>query len=515
MTAPQPGRRTVRAWRHRIRTASPRPVPAHPDGAARPDGDASVRSTGRPDEDASAGHAPARAPGTDRGTPAPDEDAPAHAPARETGPDGEEAARHAAGGVARSVAAWCTALAYPLLLHTAVLHESEPTGMRLVLPALLAVLPVALLRRRPLVTLVLVLAGGFAATVTAASVLAAGPGPVGPPPGTAQRGWEGNAWQVAALQAVVTDAALAYMAATRRTRTVVAGACAALTVQVAAASYHRSGSDRFVSAVLLIVLAVAIAWMTGLMIRERREHARTLGEQAARQAVTEERLRIARELHDMVAHSIGVIAIQAGVGRRVVDSRPAAARDALAAIETTSRDTLAGLRRMLGGLRRADPQERPRDPAPGLGDLDRLLGTFRDAGLDVGVRWRGERRALPPDVELSAYRIVQEAITNVARHAGTARCTLVVDYGTDRLAVEVTDDGCGSPEGRGPRVGKGPHGSTDRLDGTDGAPHAGGGYGITGMRERAALLDGRLTAGPRPEGGFRVAAWLPLPEGTR
>ncbi|MET9108246.1 sensor histidine kinase [Streptomyces zhihengii] len=495
MTAPQPGRRTVRAWWRRVPVSAARP--------ARP-GAAATRS----DEDGGAVGARHGGAGTESTAARPPRGLP---------------------GAARTVAAWCAALAYPVLLHTAVLNEGEPTGTRLALPALLAVLPVALLRRRPLVTLALVLAGTFAATVTAASVLAAGagfadPGYAGPghsgpghtgPPGARQLGAEGNAWQVAALQAVVIDAALVYIAATRRARTVVAAACAALTVQVGAASYHRSGSDRFVSAVLMFVLAVAIAWLAGLMIRERREHARTVGEQAARQAVTEERLRIARELHDMVAHSIGVIAIQAGVGRRVVDTRPAAARDALAAIESTSRETLAGLRRMLGGLRRADPEESPRDPAPGLGDLERLLAGFREAGLEVGVRWCGERRALPPDVELSAYRIVQEAVTNVVRHAGTRRCDLVVDYGTDRLAVEITDDGPGKAPGRPDAHARtGPHG-TRGPDGRREALPAGSGYGITGMRERAALLDGRLTAGPRPEGGFRVAAWLPLPEGAR
>ena len=204
-----------------------------------------------------------------------------------------------------------------------------------------------------------------------------------------------------------------------------------------------------------------------------------------------ERLRIARELHDIVAHSIGVIAIQAGAGRRVFDARPAQARDALAAIEATSRETLSGLRRMVTGLRLADPDpapgQAPLGPAPGLADIERLAATTLDAGVRVDVDWHGSREPLPADIDLSAFRIVQEAVTNVVRHAGTDRCLVCIGQHDGQLSIEVTDGGRGS----------------------GGA--AGTGYGITGMRERAALLGGDFSAGPRPGGGFRVAARLPVP----
>lgn len=377
--------------------------------------------------------------------------------------------------VAAQVVAWCGALAYPVLLYVAVLNEPEPTGRRLVLPAVLVVLAVPLLRRRPLPALALMLVGSFAATVTAASNLAAtfpflAPGPV------RQTGY---------LQALLLDLAVGWIAATRTRWTAVAAAALALVEQITAAFYYRQGSDAFVSTVAFHALMLAVAWMSGYLIRERREHAETVRAQVAAQAVTAERLRIARELHDMVAHSIGIIAIQAGTGRRVIDTRQGEARNALAVIETTSRDTLAGLRRMLGTLRRAEPDGAPLGPAPGLADVDALVASTQDGGVRVDVEWRGVRRALPVDVELAAYRIIQEGITNVVRHAGTRECRVVIDYQEDELSVEITDDG---------------------------HPPAtvGTGYGITGMRERAALLRGQFSAGPRPEGGFRVVAQLPV-----
>ena len=161
-----------------------------------------------------------------------------------------------------------------------------------------------------------------------------------------------------------------------------------------------------------------------------------------------ERLRIARELHDIVAHSIGVIAIQAGAGRRVFDARPDEARDALAAIEATSRETLSGLRRMVTGLRRADPEsgpgQAPPGPAPGLAAIERLAATTLDAGVRVDVDWHGSREPLPADIDLSAFRIIQEAVTNVVRHAGTDRCRVAIDRQDGQLSIEVTDSGRGA-----------------------------------------------------------------------
>lgn len=244
---------------------------------------------------------------------------------------------------------------------------------------------------------------------------------------------------------------------------------------------------------VIALLAMAASCTAGLLVRERREHAVELRSQEVAEAVIAERLRIARELHDMVAHSIGIIAIQAGVGSRVIRTQPAEALEALRAIETTSRETLSGLRRTLVALRQADPGTEgsgraPLTPSPGLADLERLAAATADAGVHVDVRLGGEQRPLPADIDLSAYRIVQEALTNVVRHAGTGHCRVAIDYGDGELSVEIVDDGRGATE--------------------DGPAH---GFGIVGMRERVALLQGRLSAGPRPGGGFRVAARLPLP----
>ncbi|MBC9712841.1 sensor histidine kinase [Streptomyces sp. TRM66268-LWL] len=372
--------------------------------------------------------------------------------------------------VAVEVLAWCAGVVYPVLLAIAAINEPELTGARLLPSALLAVLLVPLVLRRPLPALVLLVTGSFAATVLARDVYPDWP----------------QGWQIAYLQALFTDLVVGYVAAARSRRTGVVAAALALCTQIAAVPYYRSGADNTVSTVLTLILALATAWLVGHSVAERSRHAHALREQAAAQAVTAERLRIARELHDMVAHSIGIIAIQAGVGRRVIDTQPAEARNALGAIESTSRETLSGLRRMLGALRQSEGA--PLEPAPALADLDRLVAAAGDAGVWVELRRTGEQRALAPELELSAYRIVQEAVTNVVRHAGIPACEVSLDYGVDALAVTVTDKGRG-------------------------AVLADEGYGIVGMRERVALLGGSFEAGPRPEGGFRVSARLPVPPG--
>ncbi|WP_329116979.1 sensor histidine kinase [Streptomyces sp. NBC_01465] len=241
-----------------------------------------------------------------------------------------------------------------------------------------------------------------------------------------------------------------------------------------------------------LAFAVLFAWQTGASVRERRAYDEALRMQAADRAVTADRLRIARELHDMVAHSIGVIAIQAGAGSRVIGSAPEQAQHSLEAIEVVSRETLGGLRHMLDLLRQPEPG---REPAPeyapftSLDDLDRLVATAAEAGVRLEVRRRGEQRPLPTAVDRSAFRIIQESVTNVVRHAATGRCRATVEYRPHELWIEVADDGrCRTDTATDPS-----------------------GYGICGMRERVALLDGSFTAGPRPEGGFRVAARLPLP----
>jgi signal transduction histidine kinase len=233
------------------------------------------------------------------------------------------------------------------------------------------------------------------------------------------------------------------------------------------------------------VLTAVVAWLIGNSVRQVRQYAQRLSAQAAAQAVTTERLRIARELHDMVANSIGIIALQAGAAARVIDTQPAEAREAMIAVETTGRETLSGLRRMLGALRVAEPA--PLGPAAGLADVDRLAAATTAAGVWVDVRWHGERRPLPPDIDLSAYRIVQESVTNVVRHAAATSCVVSLDYREEELAIEVADRGRG--------------GDTDTSVG----------YGLAGMRERVSLLHGHFTAGPGPDGGFRVTARLPMP----
>jgi signal transduction histidine kinase len=250
-------------------------------------------------------------------------------------------------------------------------------------------------------------------------------------------------------------------------------------------------------------LVLAAAWLLGNFVGERRAYAAQLEERTAeleqaredlaRRAVAEERLRLARELHDVVAHSMSVIAVQSGVGAHVADTQPEEARKALAAIEATSRAALEELRRLLGALRQDDGDEPHGSltPVPGLADLDTLLAEVGKAGLAVKLRVEGARPELPAGVDLSAYRIVQEALTNVVKHAGPARAQVVVCYGDQEVAVEITDDGKGvAPAGDG---------RTAKV-----------GHGIIGMRERVALFGGDLEAGPRPGGGFRVAARLPF-----
>ncbi|MEU2655227.1 sensor histidine kinase [Streptomyces sp. NPDC007325] len=386
--------------------------------------------------------------------------------------------------------AWAAALAYLAVPTAVVLHTAEPTGTRLALPVLSAALVVPLLARRPGIALGVLLAGSASAAVAASSRIAAVY-----PPGTSA------GWQLGQAQALLADLAVAYVAATRRPLAAGAAAGATFAVQAVSLAFARTGADAYVSHLVVLGLTTALAWTAGHLLRERRAHARELRSREAAEAVTAERLRIARELHDMVAHSIGVITIQAGVGRRVAGSRPEEARRALAAIESTGKDTLAGLRRMLVALRADDPEAAPRDPAPGLADLDRLVATTAEAGVRVGLERRGTPRGLPPDVELAAYRIVQEGVTNVVRHAHTETCRVVVDVSGDAVGVEITDDGPGRPARGGVRG--------------DGHRGSGAGYGITGMRERAALLGGEFTAGPRPGGGFRVAARLPVPEEAR
>jgi signal transduction histidine kinase len=234
---------------------------------------------------------------------------------------------------------------------------------------------------------------------------------------------------------------------------------------------------------LLLVLAVAELVMAG---RQRRLAAdRTRAEEDRRRA-GEERMRIARELHDVLAHNISLINVQAGVALHLMDEQPGQSRSALVAIKQASNDALGELRSVLDVLRQGD-EAPPRAPASGLAHLDSLVSGAGAAGLEVRTRVEGTPRPLSAGTDLAAYRIIQEALTNVTRHAGPATASVLVRYTQDGLTVQVDDDG------RGPS-----------------SPNGSGGNGIRGMRERVAALGGDLEAGARPGGGFRVLAHLPL-----
>jgi len=243
--------------------------------------------------------------------------------------------------------------------------------------------------------------------------------------------------------------------------------------------------------------AFAAAYLLGSTMRNRRLYGEQLEARASavererneetRRALAEERLRIAQELHDVVAHSMGVIAVQAGVGGHVIDSEPREAKKALEAISQTSRSTLVEIRRLLGVLR--EDQGASYVPAPGLADLDRLVADVASAGLHAEVRVEGATTQLPPGVDFTAYRIVQEALTNVLKHAGGATATVTIGYEGTALRLEILDDG---------------HAVNGRA--------TAGGHGLVGMRERVGVYGGSFEAGPRTGGGFRVAVRLPYGE---
>ena len=348
----------------------------------------------------------------------------------------------------------------------------------------------------------------------------------------------------------------------------------------------RSGNGLDQGNLLLLSLCMIIVWTAGDTVRQRRSYAVRLQDEAASKAVAQERLRIARELHDVVAHSMSVIAVQAGYGQYVIDAQPQDARDALGAIQATSREALDEMRRMLGALRQADDADarqslagtrpgepgarrpgadagaharqreadaRPHEagsaasplfPAPGLADLDRLISRTAGAGVRVDVTRYGQPLDLPASIDLSAYRIVQEALTNVVKHARTSSCRVLLGYRDDELTIEVTDDGAGlpvpgmagagmrgqeaaAPGGRGlaPETSRGvlmlddaharPDSGLSSLPGSLLGGLPGAGHGIIGMRERVTLLSGEFSAGPLPGYGFRVSARIPVPRSSR
>jgi signal transduction histidine kinase len=235
------------------------------------------------------------------------------------------------------------------------------------------------------------------------------------------------------------------------------------------------------------------AWVVAIVaaaefVRVRREQwaaQRAERDAAEQRRADEERLRMARELHDVLAHSISVINVQAGVGLALLDSDPEQARTALTTIKSASKEALGEVRQVLDTLR--TPGDAPRAPAPGLDRLPELVEQAASAGLTVDVATEGSRTALPPGADLAAFRIVQEALTNVVRHSESRNARVEVRYSGTALSLRIDDDGPASHEAAG-----------------------GSGNGLAGMRERAAALGGTIEAGPRPDGGFRVLAELPF-----
>jgi signal transduction histidine kinase len=306
------------------------------------------------------------------------------------------------------------------------------------------------------------------------------------------------------------------VAVTYRRRVSAAALIVALAVEsLVAVLGHIAGNALIPLGLVLIVL-----WTFGTMARQRRAYASGLQQQAASQAVAEERLRIARELHDVVAHSMAVIAVQAGYGQYVIDTQPGQAREALGAIQATSRDALDEMRRMLSVLRQGDTlavldaagvtgaaggsgepgdpdgrPEAPRTPVGGLRDLDRLITRVGHAGVHVDLQVDGPPVDVPASVDLSAFRIIQEALTNVVKHAATPDCQVRLAYRERELSLEVLDEGDAGQAAAA------------------GAAGLSTGHGLIGMRERVHLCGGEFSAGPRPGRGFRVAATLPLEPG--
>jgi signal transduction histidine kinase len=245
-----------------------------------------------------------------------------------------------------------------------------------------------------------------------------------------------------------------------------------------------------VGAVVFMGIFAAATWAIGRAIGEWGRRAVDLETRADRlerehaKAVADERATIARELHDVIAHSVSVMTVQAGAARLLLDQDPPRARESLLAVEETGRQALGEMRRLLGILRGGEFEEQLA-PQPGIADLDALVEHVRTAGLPVDVSVEGEPRALPPGVDLAAYRVVQEALTNTLKHAGAARANVAIRYRRTALELTVSNDGHVRRNGRG-------------------------GHGLLSMRERVALYGGEFEAGPRSEGGFAVRAVLPL-----
>jgi signal transduction histidine kinase len=360
------------------------------------------------------------------------------------------------------------AVALAVLVLQEVLGESDyfTASKAIYVPAaLLMTLPLAFRRRAPLAVTVVVMGALIVESLAVGSA---------PTPDTQLVGW---------LLAIYTVAAHC-----DRVAAAIGGAFSL------AAGLVWMGIDDF----LFPVVVFGGAWVAGRLVRQRQLYADAVEQRAAalerereanvRVVAAEERARIARELHDLLSHSVSVMVVQAAAERSALGSERAAPGQALEAIERTGRQALAEMRRLFTLLRSDAPSELA--PQPTLAELDGLVAQVRDAGLPVDLRIQGEPDSVPAGVALCAYRIVQEALTNVLKHAGPARASVVVRYGAGLLEVEVTDDGQGAPDG------------SDL------------GHGLTGMRERVALYGGDFDAATRNGGGFGVRARLPLAQTT-
>ena len=284
-----------------------------------------------------------------------------------------------------------------------------------------------------------------------------------------------------------------------RRRATISAAITACGILISFAAYATFDSmTGWTAGLTATCLSFGLAWLIGDNLRVRRAYTRQLEQRAAEleiereekatQAVTEERARIARELHDVVAHYVSVMVVQAAGARRIADKDPVAARGALEAVEAAGRTALAEMRRMLEVLRADDTGM---GPQPGLGEIDRLIGNVRDAGLPVEYSVEGTACCLPAGMDLAAYRIVQEALTNTVKHGGRATARVTVRYTTETLEIEVIDDGRGA--------------AAPLLSAADG-----GGHGLIGVKERVALFGGELHTGPVLTGGYRVLARMPI-----
>lgn len=286
-----------------------------------------------------------------------------------------------------------------------------------------------------------------------------------------------------------------YSAASRIPRWASAWALAAGLGALAVTEVFMGGSQRG-DTIIGNVIGIALAWIAGTVVFDRQSYVEKLEvrthelqaarEELAQRAVAEERMRIARELHDVVAHSLSLIAVQSGMGAHVIKEQPEEAERALAAIRETSAGALSEMRRLLGVLRE-EGVAASSEPLAGSDRLDELVAQVSSTGLNVSVHRHGRERALPVAIDLTVYRIVQESLTNVVKHARATNARVTLTYADDRVAVEVVDDG------RAPQT-----------------KDVGAGHGLAGMRERISLFGGTLEAGPMAEGGFRVRALLPL-----